>query len=429
LAGCSGDDESTVVVRPVGRATVLEVVEAPATVVPRASATVTAPAPGTVAEVLVKDGQQVNTGTVLLRLDSPSARANLRQAEQADAQAAEAATVQVPTADISSAQARSDVAAGEGFDRARTAAEQIPDPRLRASALAGVARAEAEYAAAREEAKAAVAQFNAGIGSVAEALGSLSQAQRVQTRAAVTAAQRVVDALTVRAPIPGVVVLGSGGDAATTGGLGEAVGQLPPGAQQQATQLFGTDGGSRTEATIVEGAPVDTGDTLLRVTDVSSLALTAEVDETDVLLVRPGVRAEAELDAVAGARYAATVTSVDVAPTPSSGGGVTYVVRLALGAGQTADGEPAPVPRPGMSAVVDLRVRAARDAVSVPAGAIVRSGTRDAVYVVRAGRAAQRTVRLGAQGEDRVQVLAGLREGERVVVRGADQVREGQEVE
>jgi HlyD family secretion protein len=332
----------------------------------------------------------------------------------------------VPGADISGSQARADAAAGEGFSRARKAAEAVPDPRLRAAALAELARAEAQYAAARAEAAAAVARFNAGVGDVARALGSLSQAQRVQTRAAVAAARRVVDSLSVRAPISGVVVLGRAAEGAARPDLSGLLGQAPPDAGAASQLLDG--GGARTEGMIVEGAPVNTGDTLLRVTDVSTLALTAEVDETDVLLVRPGVRARVELDAVPAATYGATVASVDVAPTASAAGGVTYVVRLALGPGTTADGEPAPQPRPGMSAVADLRVRAAQDAVAVPAGAVVRNGARDAVYVVRAGRAALRTVRLGAQGEDRVQVLEGVRAGERVVVRGADRIRDGQEV-
>ena len=37
-------------------------------------------------------------------------------------------------------------------------------------------------------------------------------------------------------------------------------------------------------------------------------------------------------------------------------------------------------------------------------------------------------MRLGAQGESRVQVVEGLKVGERIVVRGADRVRDGQQV-
>jgi multidrug efflux pump subunit AcrA (membrane-fusion protein) len=79
-----------------------------------------------------------------------------------------------------------------------------------------------------------------------------------------------------------------------------------------------------------------------------------------------------------------------------------------------------------MSAVADLRVRTARDVVSVPATAVFRDGPRDAVWVVRDdGTAAKRLVRLGAEGEDRVEVTEGVKAGDRIVVRGADRVTEG----
>jgi HlyD family secretion protein len=181
-------------------------------------------------------------------------------------------------------------------------------------------------------------------------------------------------------------------------------------------------------STVAEGAPVSSGQPLVTVTDASTLSLTAEVDETDVLLVSPGVDASAELDAVPGATYDSSVEAIDPAPTTSTRGGVSYVVRLSLGRGTTVDGTTAPAPRPGMSAVVDLRVRTARDVVAAPAPAVFRAGKRDAVWVVKNGRAVRRLVRLGAQGESRVEVLEGLKEGERLVVRGADRVRDGQQV-
>ncbi len=66
--------------------------------------------------------------------------------------------------------------------------------------------------------------------------------------------------------------------------------------------------------------------------------------------------------------------------------------------------------------------------MAVPAAAVFRDGRRDAVWVVRNDVARERVVRLGAQGESRVQVVEGLTVGERVVVRGADRVRDGQQV-
>ena len=425
LAGCTGDDSSEVRVADVGRATVTEVVEAPAVVTARATASVSSAADGVVAELRVRDGAQVRRGQVLLRVESPSARRALRQALRADAQAAAAgAGGSVPTlADTSAA----DATAPRAFDRARAAAQRIPDPQARAQALAALRVSQTQYDAARAQADQAAAQLAAGIGSLSDAVTALSAAQRVQTRAAVEAARRTVAALTVRAPIAGTVSLG-GGEGDGSAGTDDLLSQLPESLQSQAGAALGGSGSSTVTSTVAEGAPVSSGQQLATVTDASTLSLTAQVDETDVLLVDPGVVATAELDAVPDATYDSTVTAIDPTPTTSTRGGVSYLVRLSLDRGTTASGETAPTPRPGMSAVVDLRVRTARDVVAVPAPAVFRDGERDVVWAVTNGTARQRPVRLGAQGESRIEVLEGLEEGERIVVRGADRVREGQQV-
>jgi RND family efflux transporter MFP subunit len=176
------------------------------------------------------------------------------------------------------------------------------------------------------------------------------------------------------------------------------------------------------------GSPVSSGDPILTITDVSTLSLRAAVDETDVLLVRKGVKADVELDAVPGASYRAVVRNVDLSPTTSTRGGVTYVVRLDLGGGTLPDGLPAPKPRPGMSAVAALLVAIERDTLAVPVSAVFRDGERDAVWIVDDGVAETRTVSLGAQGADFLQITDGLEVGDVIVTSGADQVREGQEL-
>lgn len=436
LAGCTSQEAPPIDVGTVTRATVTEVVEAPANVAARATVTVSAPAAGTVATLAVKDGQQVARGQVLLRIDSPTATRALAQAREADAQVASAGGgVSVPRLDLAGLR-RSSGTLDQAFRDARAAATAIPDPQLRSEALARVSTAEAEYRAAQASINRSISQLNAGLASLGRLGASLAQAQRTQTRAAVEAAQAAVDALTVRSPIAGTVVFGSGGGSpgSSGGDLSALVSQLPSSVQGQASSVLGSGpaagaGGATGVTGILEvGTPVTPGGTLLTVTDVSALSLAAAVDETDVLLVTPGVTADVELDAVPGATYPGTVRSVDLQPTASSRGGVSFQVRLSLGAGTTAGGTPAPVPRPGMSAVARLKVRTATDAVSVPAASVFRDGPRDAVWVVQDGTARRRDVQLGAQGDDRVEVTTGLTVGDRVIVRGADRVTEGQQV-
>ncbi len=81
-----------------------------------------------------------------------------------------------------------------------------------------------------------------------------------------------------------------------------------------------------------------------------------------------------------------------------------------------------------MNAVLRLRVREEADAVTVPASALFSVDGRDTVWLVRDGRADQAVVTVGVQGQDLVQIVDGVQAGDRIVVRGTDQVREGQEI-
>jgi multidrug efflux pump subunit AcrA (membrane-fusion protein) len=80
-----------------------------------------------------------------------------------------------------------------------------------------------------------------------------------------------------------------------------------------------------------------------------------------------------------------------------------------------------------MTATADIAVREADDALSVPSSALIGRGSGSAVYVIEGDRVRLRQVSLTASGEDRVAIRSGVREGERVVIRGAERLRDGQE--
>ncbi len=413
------------------RANVTEVVDASATVSAKAVATVTAPTAGTLASLTATPGQSVAAGQVIAVIDSPAAQRQLDQASTALAAAGGGGGgAGFRGGDLAAAQKKTDDAAAAAFTSARNAANAVGDPAVRAALLSQIDAASAQYDSLAATARSLITSVQRGLASLSAALGALGAAQRAQAQAAYDLAKSTVDALTLRAPIAGVVQLGGAASAPSAGSLSSLLAAAGGGgAPVPAPASAGSSPtGPGADSALGVGAPVGAGTAIATIVDTSALGLLADVDETDVLLVTPGVKAQIELDAAPGASYDAAVGSVDVLPTTSARGGVAYRVRLTLGPGRYSDGRAAPTPRPGMSAVAHLAVREARDTVTVPAAAIVRVDGHDQVWVVRDGRAVRVPVNLGVQGPDRVQVVSGVSAGDRVVIKGADRVKAGQQV-
>ncbi|MEV6923549.1 HlyD family efflux transporter periplasmic adaptor subunit [Dactylosporangium sp. NPDC051485] len=425
-ASCSGHD-SGIGLGTAGRADVVEVVDAPATVTARAAATLTAAADGTLATLSVKPGDTVAAGQVLAVVDSPSAQQRLKEAGDALDALNRSGGGGVGVKNLSAQQKRTDDAAAKAFADARTAAGQIADAAVRTTLATQIDLAERTYREAAASARAVIQSVQRGLASISQAMSALSAAQRAQAQSAYDLARSTVDQLTLRAPVAGVVQLG-GTSAAGAPSITDLIGAAGGGQAPAATSAPAGGSVPGVDPAVPTGGKVSAGSAILTVVDVSELGLMAEVDETDVLLVEPGVTARVELDAAPGAAYEATVTSADVLPTTSARGGVAYRARLRLGAGHYDDGRVAPRPRPGMNAVAHLQVRSIRDAVTVPAAAVFNVGGKDVVWLVRAGKAVQQPVSVGVSGQDRVQVLSGVADGDQLVVRGTDKVQQGMDL-
>jgi HlyD family secretion protein len=413
-------------------ATVTEVVDVPASVTARAVATLNAPADGTVASLAAQPGTTVAKGAVLAVIDSPSAQQRLTDARSALA-AANGGVGAVRLADLTNLQDHLDTSAADAFATARAAADEVGDDKVRAALLAQVDVAQRQYETTAQTTRALAAEVQQGVASLSAAVGALGAAQRAQAKAAYNVAAGTVDALTLRAPIAGVVQLARPATGPSTdplAGLLGAVGSGASGIAGAAGAAAGASSGASAGAAGVDdvlavGDRVSAGTPVVTIVDVSEIGLIGQVDETDVLLVKPGVTASVDLDAAPGMDYEATVGTVDLLPTPSSRGGVAYRIRLSFAATKAGD-TPRPTPRPGMSAVAHLRVRTAANAVAVPAAAVFSTGGHEAVWVVRDGKAVQQQVELGVQGEDLVQISDGLQVGQRVVVTGTDKVSAGE---
>ena len=74
--------------------------------------------------------------------------------------------------------------------------------------------------------------------------------------------------------------------------------------------------------------------------------------------------------------------------------------------------------KPDMFANVEIVTAAKRTAISVPLAAVLDDGGRSVVFVAEGNGYKTKEVTLGLKSDDRVEILEGLVEGDKVVVKG-----------
>ena len=163
--------------------------------------------------------------------------------------------------------------------------------------------------------------------------------------------------------------------------------------------------GTVLQKTVIEGQYVQEGTELYLLADFSSVWLMAQVYEFELGRLTPGQRATVTVSAYPGREFEGRIAFIEPVLEEQTR---TVRVRIVL---SNRDGDL----KPGMFANAELRIPLDNQ-LSVPRNAVIDTGTRRVVYVETApGTFTPREVKLGSTAGDRVAVLDGLKEGERVV--------------
>jgi Cu(I)/Ag(I) efflux system membrane fusion protein len=164
--------------------------------------------------------------------------------------------------------------------------------------------------------------------------------------------------------------------------------------------------GTVVEKMAVQGMRYQPGETLFRIVDTSTMWVLAEVYEQDLAFVKVGDIAKVTVNTWADRSFPGRVTFIY----PSVGkDSRTAKLRIEVA-------NPDGLLRADMAATVEIEAPIAGRWVAVPDSAVIDSGKRQIVLVERGeGRYEPRPVKLGARVPGYVQVLEGLKPGERVV--------------
>ncbi|MDO8207377.1 MAG: efflux RND transporter periplasmic adaptor subunit [Gallionella sp.] len=160
------------------------------------------------------------------------------------------------------------------------------------------------------------------------------------------------------------------------------------------------------EKKAVQGMRFMPGEALYQIADLSVVWVLADVNEQDIAQVKVGSKVQVNIGAYPDKQFEGKIAFIY--PTLNAATRTVQVrVEIANKDGRLM---------PAMFANVTLPTDNGVAVLTVPTSAVIDSGTRQIVLVQLAeGRFAPRTVRLGRRGDDYVEVLGGITEGEQVV--------------
>ena len=158
------------------------------------------------------------------------------------------------------------------------------------------------------------------------------------------------------------------------------------------------------------------------IADLSEILAKVDVDETEIVEVRPGQRATVRVDALRNRTYAGHVVKIESSgfTKPAQPDVTFFHVEILLDA-------PTEDLRPGMSLRAEIETRPPASTLVVPVQAVVQrepeAGDKaekdeeeiSVVFVIENGKAVQRPVRTGVSDETHVEILEGVKAGEKVV--------------
>jgi Cu(I)/Ag(I) efflux system membrane fusion protein len=162
------------------------------------------------------------------------------------------------------------------------------------------------------------------------------------------------------------------------------------------------------EKMVQQGQYVNTGDVLFNIADLSSVWVELEVYENQFRNIRSGQTVEIRSQSLPGTSLTGHVAIVYPFLDPKTR---TVKVRVQM-------------PNPGMKLKPEMFVNALiriplTEGIAVPVTAVMDSGKRQVVWVEREpGKFESRNVVVGERIGDRIQILSGLTQGDKVVISG-----------
>jgi RND family efflux transporter MFP subunit len=146
------------------------------------------------------------------------------------------------------------------------------------------------------------------------------------------------------------------------------------------------------------------------VADPASIVFSANIDETDIGKITPGLAAEISLDAFPDEPFEGQVTKIAFAAETSTGGATIYPVEVTFNDPRSL--------RAGLNGDVSITIKTYPATISIPNEALRQTDEQMSVIKKVVDRYEKVQVKTGIATDSETEIIEGLTSGDEVVVRG-----------
>jgi len=191
----------------------------------------------------------------------------------------------------------------------------------------------------------------------------------------------------------------------------------------ESTELRAPFDGTITSVLAREGETVLLGSPILTISNLNTLQVETEIDETDIGKVKVGQPVKVSIDAYPNQTFTGKVKEIALETKDIlKERGVTYIVKISL--------EPENVElRLGMTADIEIKVEERRGVLAIPVGSIFTDGNGGKwVFLLKDSKIEKREILTGLENDEYAEIVQGVSEGETVVMGSLEKLREGMKV-
>lgn len=167
--------------------------------------------------------------------------------------------------------------------------------------------------------------------------------------------------------------------------------------------------------TVEEGMFVSSGAEIASIVNLSQLKVQVYLTEAEVYQIAPGQKIKLTTDVYPNKSFAGTVTFIS----PQANQAYNYQTEITA-----ANNKDTPL-RSGTFVYADFSRKTAQKVILIPREALIESTQNASVYTVQNGKAALRSIKVGAEYGDNIQVNEGLQPGEQVITSGQINLKDG----